>query len=38
MTMYGVERNLQTFYFEDAKGKLFKHYDGELRPERSDNQ
>ena len=38
MTLYGVERNLHTFYFEDEKGKLHKYYDGELRPERSDNQ
>ena len=38
MTLYGVERNLHTFYFEDEQGKLFKHYDGELRQERSDNQ
>ena len=37
MTLYGTERNLQTFYFEDDKGKLFKHYDGELRQERGDN-
>lgn len=38
LTLYGVERNLRTFYFEDDKGRLFKHYDGELRQERSDNQ
>ncbi len=38
MQLYGVERNLHTFYFEDEKGKLFKHYDGELTAERSDNQ
>ncbi len=38
MQLYGVERNLKTFYFEDEKGKLFKHYDNELTAERSDNQ
>ena len=38
MNLYGVERNLHTFYFEDEKGKLYKYYDGELRQERSDNQ
>lgn len=37
MHLYGTERALDTFYFEDEKGKLFKYYDGELRPERSDN-
>ena len=37
MTLYGTERALNTFYFEDEKGKLFKHYDGELRQERGDN-
>lgn len=36
--IYGTERNLQTFYFEDEKGRVFKYYDNELRPERSDNQ
>ena len=33
-----TERNLQTFYFEDEKGRVFKYYDNELHPERSDNQ
>ena len=37
MTLYGTERSLNTFYFEDDKGKLFKYYDGELRQERGDN-
>ena len=37
MTLYGTERSLNTFYFEDEKGKLFKYYDGELRQERGDN-
>ena len=37
MELYGVERQLNTFYFEDDKGKLFKYYDGELRQERGDN-
>lgn len=36
MTLYGTERNLQSFYFEDAQGHLFKYYDGELRQERGD--
>ena len=36
-TLYGTERALNAFYFEDEKGHLFKYYDGELRQERSDN-
>ncbi len=38
LELYGVERDLRTFYFEDEQGKLFKHYDGELIAEKSDKQ
>lgn len=37
MTLYGTERDLRTFYFEDTQRRLFKHYDGELRQERGEN-
>lgn len=36
LKLYGVERDLRTFYFEDEQGKLFKYYDGELKQERGD--
>ncbi len=37
LTLYGTERDLRTFYFEDDQNRLFKYYDGELLPERGDN-
>ena len=37
LTLYGAERDMRTFYFEDGQGKLSKHYDGEHKPERSDS-
>ena len=36
MKLYGTERALHTFYFEDKHGKLYKYYDGDLKPERGD--
>ncbi len=36
-TMYGCEKNLSALFLEDAAGKLFKYYGGELRQERGDN-
>ena len=37
LKLYGAERDMKTFYFEDGQGRLFKYYDGELKPERSDS-
>ena len=36
MRLYGAERDLSAFYFEDVQGKPYKYYDGELKPERGD--
>lgn len=35
-TLYGCEKNLSAFFYEDPQGKLFKYYGGELRQERGD--